>query len=528
MSTPSSLIKICSDVRLNNRYEHTIYFSSPSDQLAYFTGKVVKTFSGYTFLRKSWDIKVDANMEEARTWSYLFFQNGSGKAYFYFITNIEYVGENTVRLMLELDVMQSYFFDVTIPPCFVEREHSVTDNVGENLVEEGLDTGELINHGLAHDIGRLTTMYIMVLSTRQLTEEIKVRSVYNDIYCGFYIYAIDVDDARSLEAMLNVMDEEGASDAIISIWMYPQELVLTQEEASGNPTDFPVKLVQNTEIYRYDTLRKPTDINGYVPRNKKLLCYPYNFLYCTNNNGVSAVYHYERFEEDTLTFGVYGTLTPEGQTVLVPNDYNGQYFCYDEALLLSGYPSCAWNQDVYKLWLAQNQNQQNLAMATSGLTIAGGAVASVASFATGNIMGGVAGLGAVAKGGGQIASLMAQRADRAIQPPQAKGKASGCVNMTTNRQTYSFYSRGVDEYHAKMLDDYFSMYGYKCMKVKEPNRNSRKHFNHVKTVGCHVVGNLCSEDLAKIESIYNEGVTFWKNGDNIGKYTTEIIEENIA
>ena len=36
-------------------------------------------------------------------------------------------------------------------------------------------------------------------------------------------------------------------------------------------------------------------LDGYAPRNNKLLSYPYNFLYVTNNQGNSAIYRWEFF-----------------------------------------------------------------------------------------------------------------------------------------------------------------------------------------------------------------------------------------
>lgn len=143
MSTPSSIIYVCSGVRLTNEYKNTIWFEDLASQNNYFKGKVVKTFPSYTYIRKSWSIKVDATMEQARTWSYLYFHNGSGRTYYYFITNIEYINDNTVELFIEMDVLQTYMFDYTLLPSFVEREHSITDNIGDNVVEETLELGDL-------------------------------------------------------------------------------------------------------------------------------------------------------------------------------------------------------------------------------------------------------------------------------------------------------------------------------------------------------------------------------------------------
>ena len=132
MSTPQSTIYICSGVRLDNRYEHSIYFTSSTAQQEFFAGKVVKTFSAYSYLRKSWPLQVQATMEEAKTWSYLYFYNGTGqKVYYYFITGVEYKNENTVELSLELDVIQTYMKEIRsgLLPCYVERQHTESDEI---------------------------------------------------------------------------------------------------------------------------------------------------------------------------------------------------------------------------------------------------------------------------------------------------------------------------------------------------------------------------------------------------------------
>lgn len=69
MSNPQSTIMIL-DVPLDNRYLHTFYFGSKAEQSAFFRSKVKKTFTGYTFIRKSWTLKVQAQMEDAIGWKY--------------------------------------------------------------------------------------------------------------------------------------------------------------------------------------------------------------------------------------------------------------------------------------------------------------------------------------------------------------------------------------------------------------------------------------------------------------------------
>jgi hypothetical protein len=70
-----------------------------------------------------------------------------------------------------------------------------------------------------------------------------------------------------------------------------------------------------------------------------------------------------------------------------------------------------------------------------------------------------------------------------------------------------------------MIDDFFTMYGYAVRRCKIPNRSSRPHWNYVKTIGCCITGSVPADDMRKICSIYDAGITFWKNGNEVGNYS---------
>ena len=142
MSTPQSNIYICSGVRLDNRQQHTIHFETLAKQREFFAGKVVKTFSAYSYHRRKWKLKVEATMAQAQQWNYLYIvQPGSPDYQYYFINSVEYLSDSTVELDLELDVMQTYMQQYSLLPCFVERTHAGNDTVGINTVPEDLELG---------------------------------------------------------------------------------------------------------------------------------------------------------------------------------------------------------------------------------------------------------------------------------------------------------------------------------------------------------------------------------------------------
>ena len=201
MAAPLSTIHVCGSLaKLTNRYDHTLYFETIEAQTRYFDLCSVYEFNDYTFLRDRWTIKVKAAHHNAREWTYLFFDNyASGltwhKRYYYFITHVDYINENCVELHLEMDVIQTYLFDWKLRPCYVEREHSETDEIGENTVDEGLDVGDFVT-AAKESINLSDDMMILVAASIDApkfyysgaqTEDKIFASKYGNIFGGFQI-----------------------------------------------------------------------------------------------------------------------------------------------------------------------------------------------------------------------------------------------------------------------------------------------------------------------------------------------------
>lgn len=522
MGSPQSEIYLCSGVRLNSRYEHSIYFESLDDQINYFMNKAVRHLTAYSYIRKSWTLKINGSMENSKRLNYLFFRNSeTGKYYFYFINNIEYINDSTVELSLELDVLQTYLFDFRLLPCFVERSHTA-DGLYANTIDEGLELGHY-TEDWRYDLAELnSSLYcILVASTITLngiSAETTVDSfagMYSNVFSGLSVWAIHPQDWAKWANQLENLSEWGKIDGIVSMWMYPLNLVeLGGENTWGDGVL--AKVVKGVKPLDF-TVTKPTSVDGYTPRNKKLLAYPYSYLYMTNNEGNAATLRYERFT-GTPKFNIRGSIDPKGGVHVYPANYNGASEAWDEGITIGAYPTCAWDSDVYKVWLAQNENQQNLALASGTLSVAAGVATGLGSLATGNIVGAVGGVGAAVSGLSQVTGTLAQQKDMSVVPPQACGAYSSSVNTANNKHTVTFVKRCVTAEIARTLDDYFDMYGYKINRVQVPIINLRKAYTYVKTIGCHIEALMCNEDAVKIESIFNNGVTFWKNGDQIGNY----------
>ena len=536
----ASTVAFCSGVRLDPRYEHTIWFPDLETQSAYFSGKVRQTFSDLSFLRKSRSIKVNVDFDTAREWNYLFLSNPKAfafpgdkmKVFYYFITDIQFVNNNTTEIFVELDVMQTYLFDFERLSCFVERMHTEHDDYGAFTLDEGLELGTLVDMQ-SKDTTNTNHLSIMVLASINPNysgtgSPVKaLASMYNGVFSGLKVWTVDSTRWQEWEDKLAALEESGFLDGIHDMWMYPWALVQSTHDNESDVA-YPVNSCTSADVTMPGC---PKTLDGYTPRNKKLFTYPFCFLYASNNNGGSAVYRFERFNdgaaypsilEPDVTetyFKLYGTVSPDASVIMVPENYNGQAVNKEEALSLTNYPHCAWDSDTYKMWLAQNQNQHDYSRGVAGVKAVGGAAVALGSLFGGNLAGAAGGAALAISGATQIGEMMAQKRDMEIQPPQARGTFSSTANITAGKHNFTFYVKTVSAEVARCIDDYFTMYGYKLNRNLIPQMHCRENFTYVKTVNCHIKGAFPANDIMKIESIFDHGVTFWVDGDNIGNYS---------
>ena len=140
----------CSIPELDINYNNTVNFKNSTNQVNWFMTKAKYSMTDCTYLRKERSLTIDKYIDDCMDYNYCMWNNGTRWEYF-FIINKEYVTENSTKLTLKLDVLQTYYFDInfTKMESFIEREHTYRfDNNGDvqldNLLEpEDLEVGEL-------------------------------------------------------------------------------------------------------------------------------------------------------------------------------------------------------------------------------------------------------------------------------------------------------------------------------------------------------------------------------------------------
>lgn len=278
---------------------------------------------------------------------------------------------------------------------------------------------------------------------------------------------------------------------------------------------------QTTPNHFSQLIDKPSTLNGYTPKNKKLLTFPYCFLNVSNNNGSNNTYQYELFNDydeapNKCIFNFKGVPTIGASVKMTPSNYkNIQEENHEEEGLMAGkFPTLSWSNDEYINWLTQNSVNIGLGVASNLITIAGG----VGMIATGG--GALAGAGAVVSGGMGIANTMGQIYEHSLTPNSARGNINGGdINSCSKKNGFFFYKMSIKQEYARIIDDFFSAYGYKVNAYKIPNITGRTNWNYVKTIDANITGNIPQQDLQEIKNIFNNGVTFWHNPNTFLDYS---------
>lgn len=495
---PNTTIRLLKNVPLDNTYRNTIYFSSVANQTGYFSGKTKYAFTAQSYQRvQKGTLRIGRKADDLYDCNYLMFQNTAyGNKWFYaFITGVEYVNNETSEISFEIDVMQTWHFDYDVRMSFVEREMPITDKIGDNLVPENLEIGDYVYEDLG--LTSLFNMYqIVIAATFDKNLEDATGGMYGGVFSGLHYNVFG--SWESAASFISDATEQNKADGIVSIFMLP--IAFASDYQATMPKLFDIERDKHIQ-----------DIDGYIPKNKKLFTYPYNLLYVTNNEGNVANYAFEYFNSDKCKFKVSGAMCCTPECMLVPLNYKGVEKNYNEKLTIGNFPQCAYTVDTFKAWVAQNQNQLALnAINAIGTTVTG--AASMA--ATGGTLGG----GATLSGIQQIANLVGTVADKSTLPPHARGGGGSIINMANQIKGFQFYYVHIRAEFARIIDDYFNVYGYATHRVKIPNRYIRPHWNYVKTVNVSLTGSVPADDMARLRQIYDNGVTFWKNGDEVGNY----------
>lgn len=418
---PETNIELCR-VPWNSDYRDIVKFDTEADLLTFLNSTATSPikFGKSTYARVGDPIKLNVPFNQVYQYNYLRVYNSaqpisgtylddagnpqpyvdSPRNFYYFITDVRYLAPNTTEIQVQLDVWQTFGFDITFGNCYIERGHigianeNAMDNEGRDFltIPEGLDIGDeyVINNIYTTDVNAadatsLPHCWIMMGVGADITVDpgtvdapiLKMSggSAVENLPQGcdiiFFKSPNDFEDTMAAFA-----DMPWVTETIQFIMAIPP--IKGTSGYIENVTPFGttgVNAFRITGIFNssYDTTIKTnwrTDAYNNVPTRyqslDKFYTYPYTVVEMTTYSGQPLILKPELMPgPDIVVTTIQHTSPPSPRWAFVPKHYNatgtggpdndGEYL--DFATYLTDFPQFTVLNNGYLAFMAANRNQ---------------------------------------------------------------------------------------------------------------------------------------------------------------------------
>jgi hypothetical protein len=561
-------IRFLSGIKFSNDYKHTRWFDSAAEQLNWWANQtVVYTYSDFNIQRVDDKTFIRLNVDIDNLWgvNYVVFYNKTQGRHFYaFVTKLEYIQKNRTDVHIQLDVVQTWMFDMNWQPSYVVREHCPLWNSDGspviNTVPEDLNYGTDYKVAKVDQYRAYDNLYFLVVVSKKTLQS---PSVYQWSVNGlpqhlcFYVHPFKLDGSVPTSNMTltpyvgdvitNIYTNTSDVNNVVS--MYVTDMLPDNPYYDGATINFDTNKYASVAIGSANTLMAQNvsysswikdmgnKYSGFSSvTESKLLMYPYTVTIIDDFKGNRIELKNEYIDSPDLILDIRGSLGTSNKTVYSVKDYlNGQLsddgvkekVSMEHALIDNNPNDIPVMVDMLAAYIQGNRNslqvQKNKIEFNADMGIAGGLIGGIASIMGGTPVGALSSGTSIIKSGGdamlQAQALQAKQKDISNVPPSiAKMGSNSYFDYGNGYTGVWIIKKEITPEYRKKLTDFFNMYGYKKNEVKIPNFHTRQYWNYVQTNSCVIQGNFNHEDLEEIKSVFDGGITLWHT-DNIGNYS---------
>lgn len=576
---PNTDIYLLKGYPCNRDYAHTLWFENDDSQRIYFMSLVkpsdryVYRLSNYTYQRVSEGVvRVAIPADYVRDINYMMFKNTAyGNKWFYaFVNDVRYINDNASEVSYEIDPIQTYLFDIKINDCFVERMHSQSDGLYENLVAEDMPatnfmlnkiemSNENPNDLTEADFEKYAFVFAMPydLSKHDWSrnpveppswDDMKADGqIYNNVPTGTFYNILPSNytyEFNKIILWINV--SEAIANSVLSIFVIPLELFEYEPMADGS-----IWLRIKNSTTKKCVFKRPTKLGKYTPKNKKMLISPYNNAVIGWLNSNCREIEFEKWcgTSSDLICSFITAIYPGMTATLYPDDYAGVASSLENSVDSVNYPIGAFKNDLYNQWLNRVVvsgifdiassfiggkagtaiNAVNKAVKASKTfmnisttkpiknTTIDAAEKRASKYWDSDVDSAITGTVSSALELGKNV-LLAKRSF----PQTVKGNSTQDIYIAHNLIKPVLYQSYLIEDEAKRVDDYFTMYGYAQMKIMTPSIHNRDRFTYVQTYKSNITSRMFkgvpAVYLSFISSKFDSGITFWSDVSTIYNY----------
>lgn len=357
------------NVPWDNNYRDVVKFSNKAALNTYIDGRRPSgiVINQLSYVKPGEPVRVDIPHTRALKYNYLRASNplqpiegDEQKVYYYFILDARYIAPNTTELVLQLDIFQTYGYDVTFGNCYIERGHiGIANSNAFNAygrdyltIPEGFDVGNEYMVAAVRDKWVMSptpwqnsTRYpshdVLVVSTVDLSQDPgtaaapSLKSATGTDFQGtsqgaeFYIF-----DAQQFGSFLAQWSEyPWITQGIVSVTMIPKisrynpEFNYSEEVAVGAKAN--TIMPRNIGHDLFTNWRNHPDYVNYIPERyrhlDKMKVYPYTVIEMTTFNATPIALKPEAWNDANARILERAALVPPGARVeFSPRFYNSR------------------------------------------------------------------------------------------------------------------------------------------------------------------------------------------------------------
>lgn len=537
--TPDGTVRLLS-VPFDSELRNTLWFPDRTTQTNYWLGQQTQiTYYDVNYVKKDNALVVPTPIDQTWKFNYCMYQNSNftDKWFYAFIVAREWASNNSTRLYLRTDPLQTWMFDWVLKTSFVTRQHSTTDVAGDNIVPEPFQSSTPLQQ-MAGTIDATPDWYAVYATCDASGEAIggtKLGGIFSG--CG----NVFLDNYTTPANLLNGYVNSGLASAVSRI----QQLCGFGDEEAGPAT---------TKEYTFS--KYPASIDGYTPKNKKLLSgafckgfvagFGHKVEFIPDFCGGSQVYL--RVLQDITTGTLYFYISNEG---LQSGNYENMGVGFQVTI-----PECTWAYNQFKNdWnlhsVSNSMMQQRMGVQRNieGRNARAGAVGSIFSGIEGLWGGTSSAIAGAASGSFSTGGILSgwlntlntnnQRADEALLYENGideisqqlaryvedyNAPATGAVAQSNafvaGKKTVVSYGWEVPDLRmAKCYDDFLTVYGYAQNQYMVPNLHARQSWTYIKVAELMADCNCPDDDEVMIKAAFNRGIFFWAYTASYGDFS---------
>lgn len=122
---------------------------------------------------------------------------------------------------------------------------------------------------------------------------------------------------------------------------------------------------------------------------------------------------------------------------------------------------------------------------------------------------------------GSTANLIGQFEKAKMLPSINAGSNTGDVNFSALSNGFIIHHMRVKTEYLRIIDDYFTRFGYAIKRLGTPNITGRRYWNYVEIGANEEIGygDVPTKYMEQINNACRKGVTIWHNHENIGNFS---------